>query len=75
MVAVGSATGCTGNTERIWETKPGRIWKPSRKNLSAPIFLLPHSGDERVFDPTEPAETMGQKNLAIQLHRQKIAFL
>jgi len=63
---VGGGTGCTGNAQGIWETKSFRSLKPSCKNLSAPMFLLIHFGDERVFVSAEPAETMGQKkNLAI----------
>jgi hypothetical protein len=75
MVAVGSATGYTGSTQVIWKTKPFRSLKSSRKNFSAPIFLLLHFGHERVFVPTEPAETMGQKDLAIQRHWQEIASI
>jgi hypothetical protein len=43
------------------ETKSFRSLKPLCKNSSAPIFLLFHFGDERVFVPAEPAETMGEK--------------
>jgi len=70
---VGSATGWAGITQGIWLTRLIRSLNPSCKNLSAPMFLLLHFGDKRVFVPAEPAETMGQKNSAIRRHWQEIA--
>jgi len=69
---VGSTTDCTWIAQGICEIKSLRSLMPSRKNCSAPMFLLLHFGDKGVFVPVEPAETMGQKDLATQRHRQKL---